>query len=149
MRLKLFTLGLVAAALTACATQPPAKLTPAQVAARICPDLQLINQTFIDTPQLLSPEDMANLSKAQPIVDHVCSLASTAPKPSDLKALAGAAVSILVEVVQASALPPDRKLAITVGVNLAKNLIAQQLVEDAAEASAPVAVPAPAASAAQ
>lgn len=125
--------------MTACATAP--HQTPAQVAAQVCPQLQAVNAAVADTPGILAPADAAHLAKATPYVDKVCSAATAAPTKPDLKALASTAVPILLDVLGASGLPEIDKVRISFGVNLAKSLIAQQLAEEAAEASVPVAAP--------
>lgn len=134
-RLILILIGIAAMLLSACATAPAStKLTPAQVAARVCPDLQLLDQTFRDNPGLLSAEDQADLDKARPVVERVCSAAAQ-PASDDLKQLGNLAIPVLLNVVQTSPLPPDQKLAISLGINLAKTLVAQHLAEKASDAS--------------
>lgn len=130
----LMLLGLLAA----CSTVPAVSTTqtPAQVAAQVCPQLQAVHDAFVATPGLLTQEEQDKLASAEPIVARVCAVATATPSKPDLKAIAGIAVPVLLDVVQASTLPGQTKLQITLGVNLAKSLIAQQLAEEATEASA-------------
>lgn len=124
--------------LAACSTVPTANQTPAQVAAQVCPQLQAVHDAFVATPGLLTQDEQDKLARAEPIVARVCAAATAAPSKPDLKAVAAVAVPVLLDVVQASTLPGQTKLQITLGVNIAKSLIAQQLAEESAEASAPV-----------
>lgn len=136
----LFVIALTTAGLmSACATtsmQLATAQSPAQIATQICPQLQAVHDAFADTPGLLSTSDAAKLAAAEPIVARVCAAATTVPTKPDLQAVAADAVPVLLDVVEASTLPGQTKLQITLGVNLAQSVITQQL---AAQASAPAA----------
>lgn len=128
-----FFIGLCIVGLMAgCSTIQP-QSAQAQV-AQICANLSAVSAAFESTPGALSDADKAKLAEAKPIVAKVC--AASVPAKPDLQSVAAVAVPVLLDVVQASTLPGQTKLQISLGVNIAKAVIAQQLAEDAAEASA-------------
>lgn len=130
-----FFIGLCIVGLMAgCSTIQPQS---AQIqVAQICANLSAVSAAFESTPGALSDADKAKLAEAKPIVAKVCEVANATPSKPDLKSVAAVAVPVLLDVVQASTLPGQTKLQISLGVNLAKAVISQQLAEESAEASA-------------
>ena len=126
----------VSAILAGCVSvQAVQKQTPAEIAAQVCPNLEAAKEAIDATPGVLDAETQAKLDKAAPIIAKVCA-ASLSPSKPDLQSLSADAVPLLQAAVTAAPIDPAQKLAINFGITTAKNLIAQQLAEEATEASA-------------
>lgn len=135
MKIAAFFIGLmIIGMMSACTT---VQINNPQVQVRqVCANLSAVSAAFEATPGALTDADRAKLEQAKPIVAKVCAVANAAPSKPDLHSVAAVAVPVLLDVVQDSTLPGQTKLQIALGVNLAKSLIAQQLAEEGAEASA-------------
>lgn len=120
---KLFLIA-VAFALTACASAPAGQAiqTPAEVAARVCPPVQI---ALVSLQGLVGlPIDVqANLAAAVPVVAVVCNSTATI-NSVDLKALADQALPIILQVVKISGMEADKQNEIVLGISAAQIVLA-------------------------
>jgi hypothetical protein len=130
-RLTLFITSLcVAAVMVACATAPgAAKLTPAQIAAQVCPPTQAA-LTSLQALTGLPAVAQTDLTKAKPMVDAVCAAGATV-NIANLQTLASTGIPAIVTIVQASPLPATDKNNVILGI------AATQIILDAVLAADP------------
>jgi hypothetical protein len=120
---KLFAIAILLT-LSACVTAPVplAPLTPVQVAAQVCPPVQVALgslQMLVGLP--LGAQ--ADLAAAVPLVAAVCSAGATA-NPASLQSLAQTALPLVLGVVKASALTAADQNNIVLAVGAAQIVIA-------------------------
>lgn len=106
--------------LSGCATTGPAQ-TPAEVAARVCPSVQ-IALTSLQGLVGLNETLVADMKTAQPIVAAACTGATVSAV--DLKSLSASAIPTVITIVKASPLSADEQNQILLGLAAAQIIIA-------------------------
>jgi hypothetical protein len=117
-------------ALTACVTPaetaPGAPVvtaqTPAQVAAKVCPQVESTLTALSDLA--LEPTVSADLSIAQKIVDTVCSATPVTPISfTSLQSMANSALPAILTTIKAAALSADKQDALVLDITAANLVI--------------------------
>lgn len=107
--------------LAACSTTGQAVQTPAQVAARVCPPVE-VAITSLKQVNGMSDAALNALDQAQPIVSAVCA-AGTSVDAVNLQVLATAGLPAIITVVKASPLSAQDQDRIILGVTTAQILL--------------------------
>lgn len=110
--------------MTGCATTGGAPESPQQVAARVCPALQITGQNLLALDGLDEPAHAALLD-AKPLVDAVCS--AGAVDVTTLRSLSESALPVLAKVINTAPLPQDQKARLMVSLTVAQIGIAGML----------------------
>ncbi|VVD75410.1 hypothetical protein PHO31112_00814 [Pandoraea horticolens] len=109
-------------AITACSTTGQSVSTPAQVAARVCPPVE-VAITSLQQVSGMSDTALHALADAQPVVSAVCAAGSTVDAVN-LQTLASAGLPAIITVVKASPLSAQDQDRIVMGVTTAQILLA-------------------------
>ena len=123
MKKVLLAIVFAAIALAGCAVQTVQPQSPAQVAAQVCPSLQL-TLTSLQGLVGLSEDQAAGLEKASTDVARVCVLAQAA-QSTDLRTLAAGALPTILALAKASALPDPVINNVVLAVGAAQIIISQ------------------------
>ncbi|VVE13275.1 hypothetical protein PCA20602_02749 [Pandoraea capi] len=113
--------AMLSLALGACSTTGQSVQTPAQVAARVCPPVQ-IAITSLGQINGLSDAALRALDDAQPVVSAVCAAGATADAVN-LQVLATTGLPAIIAVVKASPLSAQDQDRIIIGVTTAQILL--------------------------
>ncbi|EON14858.1 hypothetical protein [Pandoraea sp. SD6-2] len=108
-------------ALAACSTTGQAVQTPAQVAARVCPPVE-VAITSLQQVSGMSDAALHALADAQPVVNAVCAAGSTVDAVN-LQTLASAGLPAIITVAKASPLSVQDQDRIVIGVTTAQILL--------------------------
>ncbi|ALS63678.1 hypothetical protein [Pandoraea apista] len=112
-------------AVTACSTTSQSVPTPTQVAARVCPPVE-VAITSLQQVSGMSDAALHALADAQPVVSAVCAAGSTVDAVN-LQTLASAGLPAIVTVVKASPLSAQDQDRIVLGVTTAQILLAASI----------------------
>lgn len=114
--------AMLSCALAACSTTAQSVPSPSQVAARVCPPVEV---AIASLQQVSGMGDGAlqSLAEAQPVVNAVCSAGSTVDAVN-LQTLASAGLPAIITVVKASPLSLQDQDRIVMGVTTAQILLA-------------------------
>ncbi|OXS92610.1 hypothetical protein [Pandoraea apista] len=112
-------------AVTACSTTSQSMPTPTQVAARVCPPVE-VAITSLQQVSGMSDAALHALADAQPVVSAVCAAGSTVDAVN-LQTLASAGLPAIVTVVKASPLSAQDQDRIVLGVTTAQILLAASI----------------------
>ncbi|AVF41489.1 hypothetical protein AL486_18650 [Pandoraea apista] len=112
-------------AVTACSTTSQSVPTPTQVAARVCPPVE-VAITSLQQVSGMSDAALHALADAQPVVSAVCAAGSTVDAVN-LQTLASAGLPAIVTVVKASPLSVQDQDRIVLGVTTAQILLAASI----------------------
>jgi len=107
--------------LAACSSTGQTVQTPAQVAARVCPPIE-IAITSLQQVNGMSDAAVHALSEAQPVVSAVCAAGATVDT-GNLQMLASAGLPAIITVVKASPLSAQDQDRIILGVTTAQILL--------------------------
>ncbi|VVE49187.1 hypothetical protein [Pandoraea terrigena] len=107
--------------LAACSTTGQAVQSPAEVAARVCPPVE-VAVTSLQQINGMSEAALKALADAQPIVNSVCAAGSTVDAVN-LQTLASAGLPAIVTVVKASPLSAQDQDRVILGVTTAQILL--------------------------
>ncbi|WP_087688023.1 hypothetical protein [Pandoraea sp. PE-S2R-1] len=108
--------------LAACSTTPQSAPTPAQVAARVCPPVE-VAITSLQQVSGMSDAALHALADAQPVVSAVCAAGSTVDAVN-LQTLASAGLPAIITVAKASQLSLQDQDRIVMGVTTAQIMLA-------------------------
>lgn len=109
-------------ALAACSTTGQTVQTPAQVAARVCPPVE-VAITSLKQVNGMSDSALHALDDAQPVVNAVCAAGATVDA-LNLQTLATAGLPAIIAVVKASPLSAQDQDRVILGVTTAQILLA-------------------------
>lgn len=112
-------------AVTACSTTSQSVPTPTQVAARVCPPVE-VAITSLQQVSGMSDAALHALADAHPVVSAVCAAGSTVDAVN-LQTLASAGLPAIVTVVKASPLSAQDQDRIVLGVTTAQILLAASI----------------------
>ena len=143
-------LAILAITLTACGT-PSAQVaalkaqTPAQIAAQVCPPLQIAVGSFQALAGLPATAQ-ADLQKADKVITDVCAVGASVTVVN-INSISTDVVPALLAAVQSSGMTPAQQNKATLGINAVQIILTAVTAEQNAAASAPAVVaPVPASS---
>ncbi|WP_353192091.1 hypothetical protein [Pandoraea pnomenusa] len=113
--------AVISLVLAACTTTTQSVPTPAQVAARVCPPVE-VAITSLQQVSGMSDAALQALADAQPVVNAVCAAGSSVDAVN-LQTLASAGLPALITVVKASPLSLQDQDRIVLGVTTAQILL--------------------------
>lgn len=114
--------AMLSCALAACSTTAQSVPSPSQVAARVCPPVEVAIASLQQVSGM-SNGALQSLAEAQPVVNAVCSAGSTVDAVN-LQTLASAGLPAIIAVVKASPLSVQDQDRIVMGVTTAQILLA-------------------------
>ncbi len=117
--------AMLSCALAACSTTAQSVPSPSQVAARVCPPVEVAIASLQQVSGM-SNGALQSLADAQPVVSAVCAAGSTVDAVN-LQTLASAGLPAIVTVVKASPLSAQDQDRIVLGVTTAQILLAASI----------------------